>query len=1484
MRSVLDVFANSRSGRTAEKPLYLGSVKSNVGHAESGSGVTSLIKVMMMLKHNEIPPHCGIKTKLNTGFPTDLEDRGIRIALKPTPWRRQPVVSGSSTNTTKRMAFLNNFSAAGGNSALLIEDAPVLSRRHSSSEGEDKDPRTTHVVTVSAKTAKSLVRNAQRLAEHLTISAGGLQLASVAYTTTARRIHHNYRISVTGQTLAEIQASLLQKATSASESARPISRNAPSVAFAFTGQGSGYRGMGQSFFSAFSVFRAELRRLEEISKSFGFASFLSFLVTTDAEKEEEYGPQAMQLALTCFEIALARLWESFGVCPNVVVGHSLGEYAALHIAGVISARDAVFLVGTRASIMQERCSAGTHAMLAVKAPVNTLSQFMESHGLEVACVNGPSQTVLAGLGADVDRAQEAMGQAGLKTTRLNTEFAFHSAQVGPVVDEFARLTRGVIFRKPTIPVISPLLATVVTEEGQFGTEYLARHCRETVNLEGAVQAALAQKVMLETTICLEIGPESIVTGMLKASVGGSIRTIPSVRKTQGLWATLSESLSTLYQAGLDLQWDEYHRDFNAFHEVVSLPAYQWDYKNHWIQYVHDWCLTKGDAPVVAKSIEDPAAADAVAEPKFLSATCQKVLQSEHGPSKSFVLVESDISHPDLRAVFEAHKVNGAVLCPSSVYADIAMTLGNCLGEGNPVRTNRGIEVADMATTKPLLMRTPGKSELFRVSAEADWVAQTARVVFYSVDSRGEKTIEHATCTLRFGNPDAWLSEWKRVAHLVRSRMQSVRDAAQSGSCHLIKRGMVYKLFENCVEYGDKFQGIEEVSLDSQGHEATARVAFKDRSTCFHANPYYIDSLGHLSGFIMNATESFDYKAQVFINHGWESIRCAVPMSADETYQTYVKMQSVDGSKYVGDVYIFQGDAIIGVNQGVAVSIEFIPFRFERKELSSLSLTISQFQAVPRKVLDMLLPNPSKSQSSSHMQATTTVVASRPSAKKPQAAAATRTTPPAVKRNDSLSEPILIVQAMNIIAEETGIAIAEMKNDLAFADVGVDSLLSLSVCGRFREELNIDSPSTLFLDYPTVRDLKRFLGGSSSESIDSMGDSSSSDTLTPNSGFSCDEGGNDSDTCSDITTSGGDENGNVISKICTVLADEIGLKVEEVWNAPSLAELGLDSLMSLTVLGRLRDELNIDLPTDFFLDDDMTTIRAKVLNEFTEPKPISPVEAAPKPVIARSTSSTIPPATSVVLQGNTATAQKVLFLFPDGSGSATSYATLPRVSPAIAVVGLNCPYVKRPQDLKCGLQDLTTPYLAEIRRRQPHGPYYLGGWSAGGISAYDAAATLMASGEKIAGLILLDSPNPIRLPKLPVRMYHFLNSIGMFGSDTSKPPPEWLLPHFLAFVDALARYEPAPFTAGMAPVTHAIWAADGVYKTSGGKRLEEQADDTPAMKWLLHDRTSFGPNGWDQLVGGDKLKIRVLEGANHFTMFEGGRGERLARFLAGSMGV
>jgi len=254
---------------------------------------------------------------------------------------------------------------------------------------------------------------------------------------------------------------------------------------------------------------------------------------------------------------------------------------------------------------------------------------------------------------------------------------------------------------------------------------------------------------------------------------------------------------------------------------------------------------------------------------------------------------------------------------------------------------------------------------------------------------------------------------------------------------------------------------------------------------------------------------------------------------------------------------------------------------------------------------------------------------------------------------------------------------------------------------------------------------------------------------------------------------------------------------------------------------------------------------------------------------------------MLLQGNPRTATKTLFLFPDGSGSATSYAPLPKISSDLVVYGLNCPYMKNPEAMTCSLEELTPSYLAEIRRRQPKGPYSFGGWSAGGICAFDAAQHLDREGEKVDRLILIDSPFPIGLEKLPPRLYDFFSSIGMFGSG-DRAPPSWLLPHFLAFVDSLDLYHAKPYASKNAPKTHIIWARDGVCKDASFPRPPMRADDPKEMKWLLNNRTDFTANGWDRLMNGAEVAITTMSDANHFTMMEGKKVQELAAFIKKAM--
>ncbi len=467
--------------------------------------------------------------------------------------------------------------------------------------------------------------------------------------------------------------------------------------------------------------------------------------------------------------------------------------------------------------------------------------------------------------------------------------------------------------------------------------------------------------------------------------------------------------------------------------------------------------------------------------------------------------------------------------------------------------------------------------------------------------------------------------------------------------------------------------------------------------------------------------------------------------------------------------------------------------------------------------------------------------------------------------------------MKLVAEETGLDASELTPGVVFEDIGLDSLLSLNLTGRFREELDLDVEQSLFVDCPTVKDLIKFLDANGDGDI-SEDTPDTTASATPDLDLSEDSQSETSSEATDIEN----EDSDVMTIIRRTLAEEIGLEEAEVTDSLSFAEMGVDSLLSLTILGKLREEIGSDLPMTFFADNSCLLEVSAALG--LKPKAAaaardSALELAAK--MEKIVASSVPPASSILLQGNPKTASRKLFLFPDGSGSATSYAPLPRIDPDVAVFGLNCPYMKNPQDMKCGIEDITPRYLEEIRRRQPTGPYYFGGWSAGGVCAFDAAQHLDRIGEQVVRLILIDSPFPIGLEKLPPSLYDFFSSIGLFGTG-DKAPPSWLLPHFLAFVDSLDRYRAVPFPRGHGPQTHLIWARDGVCKGPEDPRPYMDEKTPKEMKWLINNRVDFGSNGWEGLLGGGEVVVETMEGANHFTMMEGGKAAELAGFVRRAM--
>lgn len=1124
MSSVLDTFApplhHIKTGRSSDEALYLGSAKANIGHGEAASGVSSLIKVLLMMQKNIIVPHCGIKTKINHLFPTDLQERNVNIALKPTPWER------SSDPSKPRRVFVNNFSAAGGNSAVLLEDAPLKRKLPS----EAADSRSHHLVAVSAKNGVSLQGNLGSMLRYLQQNPA-VPLGKLSYTTTARRLHHQHRVMLTGSSIEEVCTQIEAALRDQTGMTRP--KSAPKVVFTFTGQGAQYPGMGKELFDNFSIFRTEMRRLDQLGQSLGFPSILP-VIQSEEQDIGIFAPIAVQLAGVCMQIALSKMWASWNIVPTAVVGHSLGEYAALNVAGVLSDADTLYLVGARAELLQKKCSRNTHGMLVVKGSVEGITDALKDNTYEIACINSLVETVLAGPTENISVLQGLLTDAGIRSTLLKVPYAFHSSQIDPVLADLKNLASGVTFSQAKIPILCPLDGSIVDGNGSFGPDYLARHSREPVNMLKALLVARSNHIITDQTTTLEIGPHPAISGMVKAVLGPQITSLASSQRGRPTFQVLAATLKNLYAAGADINWSKYHYDFKGSHEVIPLPAYSWDLKEYWMQYVNDWSLRKGDPPLMISNA-----------PTLESTTIHRVVEETGDSQKTHIVVEADIARKDLSPLVQGHEVDGIPLCTPSVYADIALSLGTyLLKRYRPDQEENLVDVSDMTISKALILRTGAAQQLLQAHAEVDWSSNATAIKFMSFDS-SQKLQEHSRCVVRFKNRSL-LQRLQQDTANVKQKMQILRDGITTGATARFNRPMVYRAIRPLARFHDDYRAIDEIVLNSNTLEASSQLSFGSvkRGGTYHTHPAIIDSLSQSCGFTMNCNDGTDLDVEVFMNHGWGSFQIFEPLSFEKTYHTYTRMVEGADKLWHGDVVIFDGEKVVAYFGQIAI------------------------QGVPRRVLKVVLSieqgNKSQKQQQPAQKKHLTPTAPTPS---PHAAQA----PAPVSRESHAPK---IARALSIIAEESGLSLTDLTDSTVFMDIGIDSLLGLIVSARFKEELNVDLDfSAIFYEYPTVGDLKRFLGGPDTNSTGTTSIPSSTDTSpTPAS----------SATGNTTPATGKDSYAPTFHflRALQIISEESGIATEDLTNDTAFMDVGVDSLLSLVIVSRLQDELELEIQHEF----------------------------------------------------------------------------------------------------------------------------------------------------------------------------------------------------------------------------------------------------------------------------------------------------------------
>ncbi|KAL1600856.1 Type I Iterative PKS [Paraconiothyrium brasiliense] len=1001
--SVANVFGNTRS---SNNPLYVGALKANVGHSESASGVSAVIKSILMLQKNTIPRHIGIKTSINPTLP-DLQSMNIRIPMDNMSFRQR-----DGQNNRRRM-IVNNFNAAGGNTCLLLEDMPRTITTRS-------EPRTTQIVTISGRTSKSLTRNLKNMVEYLKTN-GNARLCDIAYTTTARRMHHSFRTAHVASSASEL-VTLLDKEINRTE--RVISTKAPAAVFVFTGQGSIFAGMGHQLFATSAVFRESIISSDLICRHLGFPSFIKLIQDPDVGLDHYTTVQA-QLGQAALEIGLASAWTSWGIKAKAVVGHSLGEYVALCLAEVISVTDMFYLIGHRALLMQANCQQGTHSMLAVAMDEYDTQQTITATGFdscEIACLNGPTSTTITGPTTELKSLHENLRHRHIKSTMIDVPYAYHSVQVQKFVPDFELIARQVHYGKPKIDVISTLLSRTVRDHGVFGPQYLARQAREPVNFLGAVQSYHELGSAKHDLLWIEIGPRPTCTAMVRSIVKVSPnKLISSMHPNEDQWRTLSVGLAEAYRSGASVDWNQFHKEYEESLQLLDLPKYAFDLQSYWIQYEGDWNRQKSSSIQVAPVAESP----------FSSTTLQKIESEVSLKGQRTTTFLSDLNEPSLKDTIKGHLVGGCALCPSSVYADMAYSAARYIWKQSyPGQEVPGINVSGMSIHSPIILREESNQQI-RVTAVHDEATTRVRVTL-GLSSSNDSSAE---CSVFFEDSEQWGLNWVEQGLFLQSVIDRLTvQGTNNGSTERFLRKTAYRIFSRLVDYAPAYQGIDEVFLDGEKLEGYAKIKLQPKTVgaIFGINPYWIDSLGHLSGFVMHASSDH---SQVYISEGWESMRLRAPLSESQTYHAYVRMLPVGGPERVaGNVYILSDSEIVGVFQAV------------------------KFRALKEKVLQMVLGvQPARNANASLVNSDKSL------------------------QDSSTSSYVSFAPAENIMAlvdscvcSETGVDKNEITEETYLVDLGIDSLLTISLLAKLQEQADLSIPSSDFMAFDTVGDLRRYV--------------------------------------------------------------------------------------------------------------------------------------------------------------------------------------------------------------------------------------------------------------------------------------------------------------------------------------------------------------------------------------------------------------------------